>query len=412
MSNTLHEEIIRHATEWVTARLSERCSVQLPGIGTLAPEYVPDYVLAHRDGTYTLMPPDVILDFRADPFLLQDKNYTTLDPTLPDHFIAPEMVAAVADLHGLDSATVLRALTEHLSSFFTQLFRGRRVQLLGLADFFISEESGHLLLNVECTPELHDALSYPFLPYEPVLFTADRIPPGTEVYDSEQKPLICQIPIEHTPTPVQAAQHTVTEQMPPAAPILSAEEITIPATTAPATAAAKQDTTPHSRSAHTRIVISVGILCLIALVLFVWSRQQAPIATVAPPPEPAPVIATVPDTLPMPVDTLQAPVAEEQPPLVTDTLSIGESLAQLARKHYGRTIDWVYIYIHNSDHLSDANNIPPGTILEIPDLSRYELKEDSADAVTEAREWGTLILNGRFTSYTEQRPTLPCNQGR
>lgn len=395
---TLHDQIIGYATEWVTGRLCERQPVSLPGIGTFTPEYLPDYILAHPDGTYTLMPPDVVVDFQADPFLLRDKHYTTLEVTLPGVPPAPEMVTAVADLHGLESSVVTHELSEHFTLFFTQLFRGRRVQLLGLADFFISEESGHLLLNIDGSPRLHETLSYPFRPYKPVPIRPDQIPSDTEVYDSERAPLLRQVPIVQTTT-----------AQPPEPPAQAEEIIVTPEPISPV-AQKEMERRPRRRF---YLWLTVGFLLVGAVALLLYRRYvtsptpiEVPTAATDPVPKPVP---TVPDSL----SQTESAITEALPkplPIATDTLGSGESLAQLARRHYHRTIDWVYIYIQNSAHLDDANNIPPGTILEIPDLAAFDLKEDSSEAVTEAREWAALILSGGFTSYTDQRPTLPSNK--
>lgn len=46
----------------------------------------------------------------------------------------------------------------------------------------------------------------------------------------------------------------------------------------------------------------------------------------------------------------------------------GMSLAQMARKHYGITEFWVYIYEANADRIADPNQLPDGITLMIPRL--------------------------------------------
>ncbi len=411
--STTNDHLLRYAEEWITTRLSDRQAVQLPYIGSFAPVYIPDYLLANRDGTYTLMPPSIGLDYRADSFLLNDKNYTTLDTEAPDHPVPPEMITAIADLHALDSGVVEQELTEYFSLFFTRLFRGRRVQLLGLADFFITEESGHLLLNIEWTPQILETLSYPFRPYKPITLPAGQALPEAEIYDSEPDNGLLQVAVRHTaPDPTPEPHRPAVEEIPLPTPRQ--------APTPPATPAPKQRS--HSRLLVGLLVGLLGCGAVAGIALWLWrapltSDHGSPAAPRSLPPVVKATPVTTPDSVtpPAPADTIvPTEPAVEQPTtthiLATDTLGSGQSLAQLARKHYGKTIHWVYIYIQNSDHLTDANNIPPGTVLEIPDLEIFGLKKDNTEAVTEAREWAALILNRKFASYKEQRPTLPCNK--
>lgn len=60
-----------------------------------------------------------------------------------------------------------------------------------------------------------------------------------------------------------------------------------------------------------------------------------------------------------------------------DTFRVGDRLTLMAEKHYGHKVFWVYLYIYNKDHISDPNNIPVGTIINIPaqDMSRMNPKD-------------------------------------
>jgi len=49
------------------------------------------------------------------------------------------------------------------------------------------------------------------------------------------------------------------------------------------------------------------------------------------------------------------------------------TLSGLARKYYGNTHCWVYLYAANRDQLTTPNNIKPGTMLTIPELTQEEL---------------------------------------
>lgn len=60
-----------------------------------------------------------------------------------------------------------------------------------------------------------------------------------------------------------------------------------------------------------------------------------------------------------------------------DTFRVGDRLTLMAEKHYGHKVFWVYLYIYNKDHISDPNDIPVGTIINIPaqDMSRMNPKD-------------------------------------
>ncbi len=57
--------------------------------------------------------------------------------------------------------------------------------------------------------------------------------------------------------------------------------------------------------------------------------------------------------------------------LTTHTLLRGESLAKLSQKYYGNRDLWIYIVRYNS-FIKDPDNVPVGTILQIPRLSPQE----------------------------------------
>ena len=50
------------------------------------------------------------------------------------------------------------------------------------------------------------------------------------------------------------------------------------------------------------------------------------------------------------------------------------TLSKLARKYYDNTYCWVYIYIANKDRMKNANNVPEGLELIIPELTAEEMQ--------------------------------------
>ncbi len=72
-------------------------------------------------------------------------------------------------------------------------------------------------------------------------------------------------------------------------------------------------------------------------------------------------------------------------PVVTDTVTTTRFLASMARKYYGTTEFWIYIYEENRDRLpANPNRIKPGTAVVIPPIEKYVKNTDKAQARAEA----------------------------
>lgn len=84
----------------------------------------------------------------------------------------------------------------------------------------------------------------------------------------------------------------------------------------------------------------------------------------------------VPQTTPV-KPTVQPTVKPTTTSPKADTFRVGDRLTLMAEKHYGHKVFWVYLYIYNKDHISDPNDIPVGTIINIPaqDMSRMNPKD-------------------------------------
>lgn len=94
-------------------------------------------------------------------------------------------------------------------------------------------------------------------------------------------------------------------------------------------------------------------------------------------------------------EPVKEPVRESVGKVVTDTISAGHFLATMARKHYGSYVFWVYIYEENKDKISDPDNVATGTVLVIPDASKYGIDAGSAESVKKAKAKATEIANSR-----------------
>lgn len=76
----------------------------------------------------------------------------------------------------------------------------------------------------------------------------------------------------------------------------------------------------------------------------------------------------------------------------TEVVRPGSRLAQIARRHYGQTEFWVFIYEANLDKIEDPGNLPVGIELEIPDLSIRLIEMNETQALQEAQRVKTRLI--------------------
>ena len=80
----------------------------------------------------------------------------------------------------------------------------------------------------------------------------------------------------------------------------------------------------------------------------------------------------------------------------TEVVRPGSRLSQIARRHYGDPMLWVYIYEANRDKIQNPQDIQPGTLLRIPDLNiimRGRTREEVAkEAKNKAEQYKNLGL--------------------
>ena len=96
------------------------------------------------------------------------------------------------------------------------------------------------------------------------------------------------------------------------------------------------------------------------------------------------------DTTMVAADTTAAQPADKEvkaqaQPVVTDTVTSSKDKwpVNIAKRHYGDGVFWVYIYLENQDKIEDFNNVPAGTVLVIPPAEKYGI--DAADPASRKR---------------------------
>lgn len=84
--------------------------------------------------------------------------------------------------------------------------------------------------------------------------------------------------------------------------------------------------------------------------------------------------------------------------LVLDRVTIerGSRLTLLSLKYYGSKLFWVYIYEHNKAKIKDPNNVPVGTVVEIPAPHLYGIDARNKQALKRAAELQTEILSATY----------------
>ena len=330
------------------------------------------------------MPPHIALEFIPSEYLLEAQHYTQLDYDAPTTYVTQDFIESLALLHNLDEEEVSRVLAAEIKEFLDGLFRGRRVSLFGLGDFYVTEEiEGVLLLNFVPSSAIHELLNQPFSVYKPTLLR-----------ESVQFP-----ELQTTSTVAEGAtvaQFAITEKEPVEEKVIE-QPIQTEAVPVEASPVA-----PPKKSRNTAPILwsSLAVVALLVLVLW-WLVPKSP----APLSEESKEVAVVKDTIPVAKDTL---ILTPENPIAIDTIQVsrGGSLAQIARKYYGNVYYWVYIYMANKDSIPDPNNLRYGQTLMVPSLECYDLRKDSLEAIQEAKAWETIIQNRKFESYREQRETI------
>lgn len=105
---------------------------------------------------------------------------------------------------------------------------------------------------------------------------------------------------------------------------------------------------------------------------------------------------TLADTLSRPSRPVSEPAAPVAPKLLgTVKIKPGSRLTLIALEYYGKKVFWVYLYEYNKARISDPNNIPVGTPIEIPAPETYGIDARDKASVAKASARQAEILAGR-----------------
>lgn len=76
----------------------------------------------------------------------------------------------------------------------------------------------------------------------------------------------------------------------------------------------------------------------------------------------------------------------DKPVVRYDTITRTKFLTRLAKKYYGNSDFWVYIYEENKAKIKNPNTISPGTVVVIPPADKYGIDKDDAESIKAARK--------------------------
>jgi hypothetical protein len=65
----------------------------------------------------------------------------------------------------------------------------------------------------------------------------------------------------------------------------------------------------------------------------------------------------------------------------------------MARRHYGDSRFWVYIYLENKSKIKDPDNLEAGTVLVIPPAEKYGIDATNRESLKKADQEAYKALN-------------------
>ena len=74
----------------------------------------------------------------------------------------------------------------------------------------------------------------------------------------------------------------------------------------------------------------------------------------------------------------------------------GSRLTLISLKYYGSKLFWVYLYEYNRAVITDLNNVPIGTVIEVPAPEMYGIDRRDRSSIEKAAARQTEILSGKL----------------
>lgn len=103
------------------------------------------------------------------------------------------------------------------------------------------------------------------------------------------------------------------------------------------------------------------------------------------------------DTTQVTTQTTEAKPETSSPKVIARVkIEPGSRLTLISLDYYGSKIFWVYLYEHNKAIIKDPNNIPIGTVIEVPAPELYGINRRDRASVEKAAARQTEILSGQL----------------
>ena len=103
------------------------------------------------------------------------------------------------------------------------------------------------------------------------------------------------------------------------------------------------------------------------------------------------------DTTQVTTQTTEAKPETTSPKVIARVkIEPGSRLTLISLDYYGSKIFWVYLYEHNKAIIKDPNNIPIGTVIEVPAPELYGINRRDRASVEKAAARQTEILSGQL----------------
>lgn len=340
-----------------------------------------------------------------------------------------QLAESIAKATGSNAQTA-KAFIQDLTEIITEaLSKGKSITIKGLGTFTASE--GNVLWHPDDT--LAENVNQPFAAFEPVELgdgvteeildgDIDNAPASTDNETEEESAMPEEAAMEYHEIHSQETEQTeatdnATEEQTTADDIAVISEADHPESTAGTkepTPDCEPDITPEPvRRPYLNpwMMLITGILAGFIIGYFsapyitgmlpycnIGTSKDTPDTVVTEPDARLEPITIDIDTVSAPADTLSedtsTKVAEtiEKPEIITDTISAHRYLTTMSRKYYGDYRFWVYIYLENSDIISDPNRIKPGTVVVIPPAEKYGIDPTDHESVADANEKIRAIL--------------------
>ncbi len=88
------------------------------------------------------------------------------------------------------------------------------------------------------------------------------------------------------------------------------------------------------------------------------------------------------DSIVEPIEPAIEESVDSQP--ITEIVTSTNYLATMARRHYGRTEFWVYIYLENSDKIKHPDYVNANTVVVIPPAEKYDIDKNDPASIARA----------------------------